>query len=52
MYGQWVCTNQFVDTATQIGKQIVGGTIAWWIVGLLLAIISTAVTFIFISASL
>ncbi len=43
--GKWKCTDQFVDSAEQISKEIntnmVGNTILWWILG----IIGTAITF-------
>ena len=43
--GKWKCTDQFVDSAEQISKQInaemTSNTILWWILG----IIGTAITF-------
>ena len=46
--GKWKCTNQFVDTATQINSQIngqmVGSTVLWWILGILGTLITVAFT--------
>lgn len=50
MYGQWTCADQFVDSSVQIGKQIVGTTILWWVLGILGTIITMAVSFIWVSS--
>ncbi|MBO5429765.1 MAG: hypothetical protein J6A10_07360 [Peptococcaceae bacterium] len=46
--GEWKCTDQFVDSAKNISKQIngeiVGNTILWWILGIIGALITIGVT--------
>ena len=42
--GKWKCTNQFVDTSTQINNQMVGNTILWWVLGILGTLITIGVT--------
>ena len=39
-YGKWKCTNQFVDTSTQINNQMLGNTVLWWILGIMGTLIS------------
>lgn len=47
MNGKWHCSDQFVNTADQISRQInnqvIGSTILWWILGLLGTIITFAI---------
>lgn len=47
-FGKWKCTNQFVDTSTNISKQInsqvVGNTILWWVLGIIGTIITISIT--------
>lgn len=42
--GKWKCTNQFVDTSTQIKNQMVGNTILWWVLGILGTLITIGIT--------
>ena len=42
--GKWTCTNQFVDTSTQIKNQMVGNTILWWALGILGTLITIGIT--------
>lgn len=47
-FGKWKCTNQFVDSATQINNQInsqmVSNTVLWWVLGIIGTLITFAVT--------
>lgn len=43
-YGKWKCTNQFVDTSTQINNQMLGNTVLWWVLGILGTLITIAFT--------
>ena len=44
--GKWTCVDQFVDSATQIRKDInrqaMGNTVLWWILGIIGTIITLA----------
>lgn len=46
--GKWKCTNQFVDSASQINNQIntqmVGNTILWWVLGIIGTLITLGIT--------
>lgn len=46
--GRWKCTDQFVDTSTQINKEInsqmVSSTIVWWILGIIGTLITIGFT--------
>ena len=44
-YGKWKCTNQFVDTATSINKQMMSNSILWWILGIIGTIITIAFSY-------
>ena len=47
--GKWRCTNQFVDSATQISSQInsqiFSNSIIWWILGILGSLITIAFSY-------
>ena len=43
--GKWKCTNQFVDTATQINNQMLGNSIIWWILGIIGTLITIAFSY-------
>ena len=43
--GKWKCTDQFVDTSTQINNQMVGNTILWWILGIIGTLITIAFSY-------
>lgn len=46
--GKWKCTDQFVDSSTQISNQInsqmLGNTVLWWVLGILGTLITIAFT--------
>ena len=46
--GKWKCTDQFVDSSTQINNQInnqvVGNTILWWVLGIIGTLITIGLT--------
>ena len=46
--GKWKCTNQFVDSASQINNQIntqmVSNTILWWVLGIIGTLITLGIT--------
>ena len=42
--GRWKCTDQFVDSSTQINTQMVSNTIVWWILGIIGTLITIGVT--------
>ena len=48
IYGNWKCTDTFVDTSTQINQQVnsqmVSNTVLWWVLGILGTLITFAVT--------
>ena len=46
--GSWSCSDTFVATSTQIGAQMFGNTILYWILG----IIGTIITYFIISSSM
>lgn len=46
--GFWSCSDKFVSTSTQIGTQMLGNTILYWILG----IIGTMITYYFIYNSM
>lgn len=43
--GKWKCTNQFVDTSTQLNNQMLGNSIIWWILGILGSLITIAFSY-------
>ena len=43
--GKWRCTDKFIDTATQINKQMLGNSIIWWILGIMGSIITIAFSY-------
>lgn len=43
--GKWKCTNQFVDTATSINKQMMSNSIIWWVLGIIGTIITIAFSY-------
>lgn len=47
--GKWKCTNQFVDTATSINKQMMSNSIIWWVLGIIGTIITLAFSYAQIS---
>ncbi len=46
--GMWACSDKFVSTSSQIGAQMVGNTILYWILG----IIGTLITYAIISSAM
>jgi hypothetical protein len=43
--GEWRCTNQFVDTNTQINQQMMSNTIIWWVLGIIGTLITIAFSY-------
>ena len=43
--GKWMCTNNFVDTSTQVNNQMLGNTIIWWILGIIGTLITIAFSY-------
>lgn len=43
--GKWKCTNQFVDTASSINKQMMSNSIIWWVLGIIGTIITIAFSY-------
>ena len=43
--GKWKCTNQFVDTASSINKQMMSNSIIWWVLGIIGTIIIIAFSY-------
>lgn len=41
--GKWKCTDNFVDTSSQINSQMMSNTIVWWILGIIGSIITFSV---------
>lgn len=42
--GKWKCTNQFVDSSTQINNQMMSNTVLWWVLGIIGTLITFGVT--------